>query len=215
MVERFARPSIFVAVGLFWCALFLFAALYPGYSHYTKAISELGAFGAPHSLTWNLVGFVAPGFLLALGGAGVANAIDGRRSSLWWLLVASGIGFAGTGILPAEMYRGSPLMQSPWTIGHVLMTFVSGIPWVAAAFVLASHVRRHGTWQRFSKSSRLLSLLALVSLIFNAASRAIPFFSDKPGLAQRVAFAVYFGWFLAVGLMFLTAPRQAQQHNDA
>jgi hypothetical membrane protein len=213
MVERFARPSIFAAVGLFWCVLFTFAALYPGYSHYNRAISELGAFGAPHQLAWNLVGFIAPGLLLAIGGAGVAMAIDGRRSALWWMLIASGIGFAGTGILPAEMHHGSPLMRSPWTIGHVLMTFVSGIPWVVAAFMLASHVKRHSSLQHLSVLSRIWSVLALVSLVFNPISPAIPFFSDKPGLAQRIAFAAYFGWFLAIGLMFLTVHRKTRQQN--
>ena len=213
MVERFARPSIIAAVILFWCALFTFAALYPGYSHYHRAISELGAFGTPHSLAWNLLGFIIPGLLLALGGAGVATAIVGRRSALGWLLVASGLGFAGAGFVPAEMQHGSPLMQSPWTLGHLLMTLVSGLPWVVATFVLASRVKRHSTWQPFSRASLILSLLALASFVFNPVSRAIPYFSDKPGLAQRIAFAMYFGWFLAVGLMFLTAPRRAQHQN--
>lgn len=33
------------------------------------------------------------------------------------------------------------------------------------------------------------------------------------GLAQRIVFAVYFGWFLAVGLMFLKALHRSQQQN--
>lgn len=205
MIKKFARTSIIASVIIFWSALLMFAALYPDYYHYTKAISELGAFGAPHSFAWNLAGFIVPGLLLAVGGAGIAFAIDGQRSILFWLLVVSGLGFAGTGVLPAEMHHGFPLMQSSWTLGHVLMMFVSGIPWVIAAFVLVSHVRRHSRWRGFTPLAIFLSIVALASLIFNIVGRAMPFFMDKPGLIQRIAFAVYFGWFLAVGLVFLTA----------
>ena len=105
MTERFAGAAGVAAVVVFWTSLFVFAAWYPGYSHYTKAISELGAFGAPHALAWNLTGFILPGVLLAVSGAGLAEAVDesARRTALFWLLLMSGLGFAGTGIIQAEM----------------------------------------------------------------------------------------------------------------
>jgi hypothetical membrane protein len=127
MTERVAGAAGIAAGVIFWTALFGFAAAYPGYSHSHKAISELGAFGAPHALAWNLIGFVTPGLLLAACGAGLARTIDvsGRKTLVYWLLVISGLGFVGTGLIPAEMRDGSPFMQSPFTIGHVVMTLLS------------------------------------------------------------------------------------------
>jgi hypothetical membrane protein len=193
-----------VGAGIFWTAPFTFAATYPGYSHLTKAISELGAFGAPHALAWNLIGFIVPGLLLAVCGAGVALAIDGRRTRLFWLLVGSGLGFAGTGIFPIEMHNSSPVMSSPWTSGHILMTFVSGIPWVIAAFVLVGHVKRNAQLQHMKRFSLALGVFAFASLVFNVLARSMPFFAARPGLAQRIAFAAYFAWFLIMALSFLS-----------
>jgi hypothetical membrane protein len=207
MTERVAGAAGVAAVALFWIALFVFAALYPGYSHDTKAISELGAFGAPHARAWNLLGFIVPGLLLAASGAGLATAIDGRRTSLYWLLLVSGVGFAGTGVIPAEMQNGSPLMQSPFTLGHVLMTLLSGIPWVISAFLLIGHVKRNPGWQHLRRVSVLLAALCVVGFALNIFAPAAPVLSHRPGLAQRISFAIYFGWFLVMSLHLLSGPR--------
>jgi hypothetical membrane protein len=114
MNERVAGLAGVAAVAVFWIALFAFAASYPRYSHSTKAISELGVFGAPHALAWNVIGYIVPGMLLAICGAGLATAIDrsGRRTAFYWLLVVSGLGLAGTGVFPAEMRDGQSSCQS-------------------------------------------------------------------------------------------------------
>ena len=49
MTERSAGMAGLTAVAVFWPALFAFAAAHPGYSHFTNAISELGAIGAPQT----------------------------------------------------------------------------------------------------------------------------------------------------------------------
>jgi len=201
--ETVSRRVAVVAAAVFWPALFAFAAAYPGYSHLHRAVSELGAFGTPHAVAWNIIGFIIPGLLLAVCGGRAALAIDGRRSLLFWLLVISGLGFAGAGVFPAEMRNGIPRMQSPWTAGHVLMISLSGFPWVIAAFVLASRVRRSTRWRRLLPISLALAVVAFLGLGLNVFGRSIPMLADAPGLAQRLAFAVYFAWFLAVGALFL------------
>jgi hypothetical protein len=108
-------------------------------------------------LAWNLIGFIVPGVLLAICGAGLAKAteVSGRKTAVYWLLVTSGLGLAGTGLLPVEMRQGSPFMQSPFTLGHVFMTFLSGIPWTIAAFLLVGQVTRNPAWQRSRTSNWL------------------------------------------------------------
>src|SRR3989304_1137074 len=50
----------------FLVALLAFAAARTDYSHLTKAVSELGAIGAPHALAWNILGFGAVGVLVVI-----------------------------------------------------------------------------------------------------------------------------------------------------
>ena len=202
MTEKLVSRAGVLANVIFWGALFAFAALYPGYTHSHKAISELGAFGAPNALAWNLVGFIIPGILLALCGSAIAIRVDGQRTALYWLLILSGLGFSGAGIFPAEMRDGSPAMDSAWTMGHIIMSFVSGIPWIIASAILVQHVKRSPKWQRFTRICLILTLLAIASLVTNIAGRGLPLLAENPGLVQRIAFAFYFAWFLIAGYLF-------------
>ena len=213
MTERTAGVAGVAAVVVFWTALFIFAAAYPGYSHSHKAISELGALGAPHALWWNLFGFIVPGVLLSMCGAGVAKAIEGsgRRTALYWLLVMSGVGFAGTGLIPAEMRDGSPFMRSPFTLGHVLMTFLSGIPWVIAAFLLIGRAKRNPAWHRSRRLIIILAGVCVAGFIVNILAQAIPVLAHRPGLAQRISFGVYFTWFLVMAVQLLVRAPRARQ----
>lgn len=176
--------------------------MYPGYTHFHKAISELGAFGAPHALAWNLLGFIIPGILLAISGGAIAIRVDGGRTALYWLLILSGLGFSGAGVFPAVMEDGSPSMESGWTQAHVIMSFVSGLPWVFASAILVLHVKRSAKWQRLTGICILLSLFAVASLLTNIAGRGLPLLAENPGLVQRIAFAFYFAWFLIADFLF-------------
>ena len=201
MTGRQAGVMGIVAFVVFWAALAGFGAAHPNYSHSTKAISELGVIGAPHALAWNVLGFIVPGVLLAICGAGLALSIDRQMGLLWLTLVLSGVGFAGTGLIPGEMHNGSPLMTSSLTIGHALMSILSGIAWSIATFVLASRVRHNPDW---SKTTRVAWVLALLGLL-GMCARALPVFELRPGLGQRVAFATYFCWYLVMSIYLVSA----------
>jgi hypothetical protein len=200
VTERQAGVAGVVAFAIFWVALFAFGAARSDYSHFTKAVSELGVIGAPHALAWNLIGFVVPGILLAICGAGLATAIDGRKGALWWLLVISGMGFAATGV-PAEMYNGSPLMQSPLTLGHVLASFLAGIPWAIATFLLVIRAKHNPNWGHLRLVGAVLALLCTFGLL----ARGLPAFEYQPGLGQRVGFVAYFAWYLVMSIHLLYA----------
>jgi hypothetical membrane protein len=212
MTERVAGAAGVAAFVVFWTALFVFPASYPGYTHSHKAISELGAFGAPHASAWNLIGFIAPGVLLAICGAGLATSIEGpgRNTAGYWLLITSGVGFAGAGLIPTEMREGSPLMQSPFTIGHVLMTLVSGIPWVIAAFLLIGQVKQNRAWARSRRIVMLLAMACVAGLAVNILAPAVPVLAQRPGVAQRISFGIYFAWFLIMAVQLLAVARRPQ-----
>src|SRR6187402_3274217 len=89
--ERRASACSVLAAAVFWMALAAFGAARADYSQLTKAVSELGAVGAPHAVAWNVLGFIVPGLLLAACGGAIGTAIDGRRGTLRWLLMGSGV----------------------------------------------------------------------------------------------------------------------------
>jgi hypothetical membrane protein len=185
-----------LAAAVFWVALFTFGAARSDYSQLTKAVSELGAVGAPYWLAWNIVGFITPGLLLAVCGAGIATAFEQRRGALWWMLVASGVTFAGTGVFPAVMLNGSPAMQAPSTIGHVVMLLLSGLFWLIAAVLVVRRAWRDPEWRHLRTVAAAAMLLALAGLAANVFHDAIPQLAFRPGLAQRLGFVGHFLWFV-------------------
>ena len=206
MNERQAGGIGIAAFSIFWVALFAFAASRADYSHLHKAVSELGALGAPHALAWNLIGFIVPGLLLALFGAGLATAIDGRRGALWWLLVLSGLCFAATGVVPGVMHNGSPMMESPLTRGHLLFATLDPVLWAIASFLVIRRVKKNPSWKPFTTLATVYAVVCVGGFLFGfVASAAIPGLADKPALVQRFDFAFYFGWFLIMSFHLRSA----------
>lgn len=210
MNERVAGGMGITAFAVFWVALVAFAASHPDYSHLHKAVSELGVSGAPDALAWNIIGFIVPGLLLAGFGAGLATAIDGRRGALWWLLVLSGLCFAATGVVPGEMRDGSPIMESPLTLGHLLFSNLAPLLWIIASFFVIGRVKKNPSWKPITI---LVTVYAVVCvggfLVGIVASAAIPSLANMPGLVQRFCFAFYFGWFLIMAFHLRSAvPRE-------
>jgi hypothetical membrane protein len=189
------------AASVFWIALVAFGAVRTDYSQLTKAISELGAVGAPYALGWNVLGFILPGLVLAACGVAIATEIDGRRGALSWLLAGSGIAFAGTGVFPAVMRDGSPVMQAPSTVGHVVMLLLSSIGWLLALGVLLRTITRDPRLRRLLKPFAIITVVALSGLAANVLHDAIPPLANRPGLAQRLGFVGYFLWFVSMSLL--------------
>lgn len=206
MTERVAGGIGMTAFAVFWVALFAFGASRTDYAHFHKAVSELGVLGAPHAVAWNLIGFIVPGLLLALFGAGLASAIDGRRGALWWLLVLSGLCFAATGVVPGEMRNGSPMMESRLTLGHLLFANLAPLLWAIASFLVIRRVKQNPSWKPFTTLATIYAVVGVGGFLFGiVASAAIPGLGDMPGLVQRFGFAFYFGWFLIVSFHLRSA----------
>ena len=172
-------------------SIFIFGAFRPGYSHSINAVSELGVLGAPNALPWNILGFVTPGVMLAVAGGAIAVSVTSkaRRTFAFWLLVISGLGFAGTGIIPAEMDAGELLLTSAYTRGHFILSLFHGITWVAGSVLLIGPMSRSPDWRGWHMAN-----LALVLGVIVASFALRGAVSDA--LVQRIAGAIYFTWFL-------------------
>lgn len=173
---------------LFMASVWGFGAAVPGYSQLLHPVSLLGATGVPRALAFNLLAFVLPGLVAAL----LAVELRARLSAQtgWWsrlgaqMLLLSALGLVAMGLLPLDPQdlesEASRLHGTAW------------MGWVIA-FVLGAAALAIGLGRK-----RLAGRLAWVS---GAAAVALPLAAFAlpellgAGVAQRLAFLVWFGWF--------------------
>jgi hypothetical membrane protein len=187
------RVSVAASVAanlLFWSALLVFAALRPDYSHFTKAVSELGAFGAPNMRAWNLLGFILPGALLAVAGWSIGRRIAPGTMLLPGLLMLGGAMIVCAGMFPADMSDRDGLR----TRLHLVGAFGSLAAWLLAMVLLAMRVR--GAW----RSAALVAMACLAALVAALLTSS----PHSPALTQRLLFAAFF---LSYPALALTRPR--------
>lgn len=201
--SSYAAVCGLLAPALFVGAILLFASLRADYSHLTDAVSELGALGAPYSLGWNLIGFGAVGLLITAFSWGLF-----RGTGSWTALLfvgLSGLGFAGTGVFPADMAD----LAAPSSRMHILMSLICFVAFVLGAFILCWRFFKLPGWRGIAVGSGVLGLLALLTMPLR--EMAVP-----PGLAQRVSFALYLAWIwlLALALWRQSAATPADPHDE-
>ncbi|HEV2815995.1 MAG TPA: DUF998 domain-containing protein [Allosphingosinicella sp.] len=180
------------AAALFAASLLGFAAIRTdGYSHATKAVSELGAVGAPNALAFNLLGFVLPGLLVAALAGGLRAALKSSAGPL--LLGLSGLFFLGAGVFPVDMTAtGSAL-----SVTHLAMAQLSGLAFAIAVFPLGSAMRRHPHFAALGRVTPWFLLFLLTNVAWQVVWQATG--SILPGWGQRIAFGGYFVWTALAG----------------
>ena len=180
------RRLPWLAALLFFAAVAGFGMASPGYSQLAHPVALLGARGEPHALAFDLLGFLAPGLILAWCAYAwrSAAAADGWMARIGLQLsMLSALAFAAQGLLPLDPYNllapASRLHAFTWTLWWV--AFVPGALLVAAA---APRRRLAGL-----ACALLLPACALYGVALMPAA-----------VAQRVAFALWFGWWLLIAV---------------
>ena len=196
------RTTAFLGLGasvLFFLALATFGALDPAYSQTTKAVSELGSVGAPNQLSWNLIGFLAVGMLLAQFGWRLGGRVDDRPAK--WFLMLFGLSFAATAI-PADMNN----LRSAGSTAHIVASMAAFLFWGLALIRLV--------WIKLSlKGLKLVSGIALVLAVGSILLRASELF--LPGFAQRISFSVMFGWVAVAAIILLRSAGEETQSQTS
>lgn len=170
------------------CAVALagFAMRVPGYSHLLHAPGLLGATGMPDAFGWNLLGFVVPGLLAAMGLQGVHGALRACHAGFVarlgaTLLLLSGIAFAGQGVVSLQL--GEAVDAGPARL-HIALWMLWWLAALAGFVVLAAGSVRRPT---FAVATLLVAATLLLAL--HATFLPIP-----GGLRERIALAAWFGW---------------------
>ena len=181
------RLGAWLALAFFLIALLLANLGVPEYSHLLHPVALRGATGLPGAVWFNLGAFVLPGGLLLLQAQVLRKAMQ-KESWLarigLTLAQLSALAFALQGVLPLDQ-QGVDAAASRL---HVLMWMLWWIAFVPGALLLALGLRQL-CWLAVMS----VMLAVLVPLLAVLAPIGV-----WVGLAQRLAFVLWFAWWLLV-----------------
>ena len=197
------------AAVLFAASVVGFAAMRTdGYTHGTKAVSELGAKGAPLAAEFNTVGFIVPGILVVVLAAVLYRRVTAPRKAGPVLLALSGISLAITGIFPVDMEVRSSVSSQL----HLAGAMLCGVLWALSLFWLAPQLKKDA---RFPTMARLTPWFVLF-LVANVAWQIVWQSTGAllPGWGQRIGFAGYFLWLAIIGSLLAFSRDQTSSADE-
>ena len=173
------------AFALFAGALLAARIGLPEYAHRLHPLGLRGAIGMPWAFAFNLFAFVLPGVLLLWAGQRLRDALGdaGWLARIGSVLVQlSALAFAAQGVLPPDAGDSDATASRM----HALAWMLWWIAFVPGVLLLAVGARRG---IGFSLACLLAGLLVPLLAVFAPVGSWV-------GLAQRLAFATWFGWWL-------------------
>jgi len=178
----------------------LFGELQPGYSHLYHAASELGAFGASNPLAMNVLCFFLTGAFVAVMGVGFISYLQSHgesRAAGWWVFIL-GVMLAGAAV-PADMEL---YFESPWTVVHAFFVLLGVLPFLIAAWLT------HSVLKRLGEPSKFLSYFPWSIL----PAFMLHGFLSQGGLVQRLTILIVLVWVSALSWHLL---KRVSPHNQA
>lgn len=182
---RNATVLVATAIALFALALVLARVGLPGYSHDLHPVALRGASGLPFAFAFNLSAFVLPGALLLWTGQRMRDALAdaGWLARIGNVLVQlSALAFAAQGMLPLDPGDVDAVASRL----HALAWMLWWIAFVPGALLLAFAAKRGGG---FALACLIAALMVPLIAVFAPIGLWV-------GLAQRLVFGLWFGWWL-------------------
>lgn len=189
-MRRDALPLALLAAVSFALALLLAGAGLPEYSHRVHPVALRGATGLPGAMLFNAGAFLLPGIGLLLASRGLRSVLAPRgwaaRIGLT-LAQLSVLAFAAQGAFPLDARE----LDGDASRLHALAWMLWWIAFVPGMALLAVGARR---------DARLAGACLLAGALVPLLAVLAPV-GAWVGLAQRLAFAAWFGWWLWMALV--------------
>jgi len=195
-------PLALVAIPLlYYFALLVGAATYPGYSHMTNYASELGAAGAPYPALFNVSIMVvgAAALVAALFLPGALRDLGGNR--LWSVLAAVGLALWGVSMVMGGMFPMPDDRHGGFGLG------LAG-PWIPLFLILALRRVEDARRMQLFLAAVFLASVVMLAIMFGVGQLVT---RANVGLYQRLNTAASIPWFFVLGLWLLARERRVQR----
>jgi len=187
-MNRIGRHAAWIAAAMFALALALAGTGVPLYSHLVHPVALRGTAGLPWATGFNFAAFVIPGVLLAWSGVRLRAELEGAGwlARIGVVLVQlSALAFAAQGLSPLDA-EGADATGSRL---HALAWMLWWIAFVPGALLLAIGARRGAG---FAIACVFAAVLVPLLAVFAPIGLWV-------GIAQRLAFGLWFAWWLLAG----------------
>jgi hypothetical membrane protein len=175
----------------FWFVLIYvcLSSMRSDFSHFTKAISELGSIDAPNRWLWNIGGYIIPGLIIAMLGLGIGDRLRGYRGTRLasYGLVASGLLMMVSGVFPGDFVNRTSFTM----IMHIIGSLGSFVAFLVCGFLLPGILRRVQPLRGYAWPSLILVVLSIGAGFLRS--------GNAPGFGQRLGFGCFFAWIGLIG----------------
>lgn len=184
---------------LFWTTYIIMSNLRPDYNLFHKAVSELGSLDAPNKWTWNILGYIITGILIAVFSIGLFKSISNGPGSKLPLIgfVLSGLFMSLSGIFSGDFEN----RQSTTMLLHTAGSFGSYVFFLIGAFTYPKQMKKSEYWK---KSVILTLLFTWLTVIFGAWAFIFP---SIPSVGQRIVFFFYLLWIFYTAIKLYKQPK--------
>lgn len=198
MTNRQYAIAGFLAPVFFWVTYFIIAGQRPEFSFLTKAVSELGSVDAPDKWTWNFLGYIIPGILIAVFAWGLFRHMATEKAGKLPLagIFFSGVFMALAGVFPGDFEN----KRSATMLLHTIGSFGSYLFFLTGAFTYPRQMSKTAYWKKAIKPTLGFTWL---SILFGSWAFVFP---DYPAAGQRFVFLFYFLWIIFTAYRLYNQP---------
>lgn len=204
---RFLALCGVIAPILFTILVLVGGFFYPGYSHATHAISELGGVTARYPLIQN-INFFLVGILIMAFSVGLHRCIGGGRGSKLGPILFGTFGLITTVAQPfLPLDPGGEFVTLTGTLHNVtgLGSFLFA---VAGIFVTSRRLKQDPSWQSYRNFSVISSIVALISLVAWIVIAKGAGIGAVNGVLQRIFVGIVFLWIEVIAIRLFKLSRR-------
>jgi len=219
LAHRIAFPCAILGAGGIFLLAVLGAAAFPGYSHVSQFISELGATGAPHEMLVRFGGFLPAGIFLCVFAVAAFMSLPRSGLTTFGLVgmfiyaggyVASAFFPCDAGCRPAQPSLSQIIHNAAGLAGYALAPLsLLALGWRARKW--PGEAWPGGAWPgggQLAAIGMLSAALSLVGLLTLSPK------SPYVGLSQRVIEASVLLWVVMCGIYIRSRRQDANWHAD-
>ena len=190
-----AGPIVYVTV------VAVLGHLYPGYSHLSQTMSELGAADAPHALVMNIAGIALLGVMIMAFAAALhqGSSQRGRTTFGTVLIAASGASLVMTAVFPCD--TGGEITLAGQL--HGVFAAVGSVCMVVGMLITALILYEDSRWRSYAVLSVAIALLASALAVFYG----LDIIEGWKGALQRISMGVALLWVVVVAVRLLRLPQ--------